>query len=300
MPPRRRIVLPCLALIAAAVGLHRLVRSDPAAPAGPSCTKGCCGAPPKQIAPVAYVDKSNVHNTVVNAFPGAMKGSAVMSKLFSAVRPYGFTKSNTVFGTSTCPDEINGDRGHLTTLLTKHYGTAFPLGGLGGVPSVGKTGFFAFSHHVPDGGHVLVVFGPHIGFTHDGRAGRFLRRGQADASTACGALNAAYSQLASGASTGADPRDAQQSWIRARLQPYMPDVESSPQPMIALVRRFYKIVEEEMLAIATTDYGPGNLVLLGGITINMPYPRPGYFLPLHFSVRSKATEPKDLMSTFDG
>eukprot|EP00415_Alexandrium_ostenfeldii_P000221 UN0221 len=56
--------------------------------------------------------------------------------------------------------------------------------------------------------------------------------------------------------------------------------------MVALVNKFYEIVEEEVLAIVNTDYGNGNLVLLGGITVNMPYPKPGYFLPLHFSVRS--------------
>jgi len=31
------------------------------------------------------------------------------------------------------------------------YMKVFHMGGLGGIPFTGKTGFAAFSHHVPDG-----------------------------------------------------------------------------------------------------------------------------------------------------
>jgi len=65
--------------------------------------------------------------------------------------------------------------------------------------------------------------------------------------------------------------------------------------MVAIVYKAYKIVEKEMLAIVNTDFGPGKLVLLGGIQINMPHPMPGRFLPLHFSIRSKTQAPVDLL-----
>ena len=35
--------------------------------------------------------------------------------------------------------------------MINHLGEVFHLGGLAGVPFTGKTGFAAFSHHVPDG-----------------------------------------------------------------------------------------------------------------------------------------------------
>lgn len=287
-----RTAAPLLAAAAAALGVYSLVQATPRTDVVEDTAQ--------PLAPAAFLggDNKNVQNTVVAAFPGATKGSVVMSKLMSAVKPFGLQKSNTIYGQSICSDEINSDPGHLTTLLTKYYGRTFPLGGIGGAPYVGKTGFMAFSHHVPDNGNVLIVFGPHIGFSPDGEPGKFLRTGQAALSTSCGAVIAAYSQITSGANMRADPQDLEQSWLRGKLQSAASEVSESKQPMVDLVMKAYKKVEEEMLAITNTDFGPGNLVLLGGIQINMPYPMPGYFMPLHFSIRSKTMEPKDLMYTF--
>jgi len=239
----------------------------------------------------------NVSQIVKEAFPGAMKGQAVMSKVLRAIRPHGVRQGNTIYGQSICSDEINGDKGHFPALMGKFYGKVFPLGGIGGAPYVGKTGFMAFSHHVPDDGNVVVVFGPHIGFTMDGKAGRFLREGQAAISTACGAVIAAYGQCLSGSMRG-DPQDAQQSWLRAKLKQHTSAVTSSDNPMVELVMKAYEAVEEEVLAIVNTDFGPGNLVLVGGIQINMPYPMNGFWMPLHFSIRSQDMEPVDLMENF--
>jgi len=244
-----------------------------------------------------WMKQMNVSKTVTEAFPGAMKGQAVMSRALRAMRRYGVRQSNTIYGQSICSDEINGDKGHLSTLLTDYYGKVFPLGGIGGAPYVGKTGFGAFSHHVPDDGHVFIIFGPHIGFTMDGEAGKFLRTGQAAISTACGAVIAAYNQCMAG-SSGSDPQDAQQSWLRAKLKPHCRAVTRSENPMVELVMKAYTAVEDEMLAIVNTDFGSGNLVLLGGIQINMPYPMNGFFMPLHFSIRSAGKEPEDLMPAF--
>lgn len=232
------------------------------------------------------------------SFPGAVNGYNAMSRVLKGVRPYGLTRSNTIYGQSICSDEINGDKGHLTTLLTKYYGRTFPMGGIGGAPYVGKTGFMAFSHHVPDNGHVLIVFGPHIGFSPSGEPAKFMRRGQSAASASCGAVVAAYSQLSSGASMPADVKDMEQSWLRAKLKPHINDVANSNNEMVELVMRAYKCVEAEMLSIVNTEFGPGNLVLVGGIQINMPYPSPGFFMPLHFSLRAKDKEPINLMSAF--
>eukprot|EP00411_Alexandrium_monilatum_P001096 CAMPEP_0175200012 /NCGR_PEP_ID=MMETSP0093-20121207/9323_1 /TAXON_ID=311494 /ORGANISM="Alexandrium monilatum, Strain CCMP3105" /LENGTH=294 /DNA_ID=CAMNT_0016493023 /DNA_START=88 /DNA_END=972 /DNA_ORIENTATION=- len=293
MTRRPRSCVLVLAALAAALVVYNLVQ-------GPRASSDDSPVAAPLLAAPAFLGMGNklVHNTVVAAFPGAMKGSMVMSTLFSTVKPYGLKKSNTIYGQSICSDEINRDPGHLSTLLTKYYGRTFPLGGIGGAPFVGKTGFMAFSHHVPDDGHVLIVFGPHIGFSPDGEPGKFLRTGQAALSTSCGAVIAADSQISSGARFPADASDIEQGWLRSKLASAVPDVAASKQPMVDLVMAAYKAVEEEMLAIVNTDYGPGNLVLLGGIQINMPYPMPGYFYPLHFSIRSKTMRPKDLMSAF--
>ena len=37
------------------------------------------------------------------------------------------------------------------------------MGGLGGLPFTGKTGWGAFSHHVAPGGNIITLFAPHVG-----------------------------------------------------------------------------------------------------------------------------------------
>merc|ERR1719454_1111744 len=102
------------------------------------------------------------------------------------------TPLNTIFGTSICPDEINTMQGSLAAIMKRHWGKCFPMGGISGIPFAGKTGFVAFSHHVPDDGNVMVMFGPHVGISDDGTIGKFVRRGQKKQSTACGAVIGAY------------------------------------------------------------------------------------------------------------
>jgi len=229
------------------------------------------------------------------SFPGAMASHDLFKRVTSVLKNQRVTPENTIYGQSICSDEINNEKRQISTMLTKHFGKVFPMGGIGGAPYVGKTGFAAFSAHVPDNGHVFVLFGPHIGFSSEGQAGKFNRIRQGQPSTACGAVIAAYNQLTATKPTFDDPHDLQQNWLRQRLKSHCADLASSKNLMVDLVLKAYKEIEKEIILISNTNYGPGKLVLLGGIQINMPYPTPGYFLPLHFSVRSSKTAPKDLL-----
>jgi len=51
------------------------------------------------------------------------------------------------------------------------------MGGLGGIPFIGKVGFGAFAGHVPKDGNLFILFAPHVGVTPDGVIGRFARDG---------------------------------------------------------------------------------------------------------------------------
>ena len=44
--------------------------------------------------------------------------------------------------------------------MVKRWGEGFALGGLGGLPFAGKSGFRAYLHHVPDSGELLFMFQP--------------------------------------------------------------------------------------------------------------------------------------------
>ena len=42
-------------------------------------------------------------------FPGALNGKLVESLIFNALSDLGFNGENTLFGDSSCPDEVNHD-----------------------------------------------------------------------------------------------------------------------------------------------------------------------------------------------
>jgi hypothetical protein len=261
-------------------------------------------SPPRDLMPIARMTSPTemrkfVLQVVQESFPGASSARALMPTILDTLRAYGLMPGNVIYGQSICSDEINNEDSHISTLMSTHWGNVFPMGGLGGAPYVGKTGFAAFSHHVPRDGHVVVLFGPHIGLTPDAETGKFLRKGQDEASSACGAAIAAYSQCLVEKRIKNDPEDIEQSWIREGLAPYCGKIQESCSPMIDLVMAHYEIIEQEIFEIINTNFGSGNLVLIGGIQINMPYPLPGFFKPLHFSIRSASFPPKDLLSVLD-
>jgi hypothetical protein len=250
-------------------------------------------------APLKGLQEKYILQVVEESFPGALSGRAMMNMVMDTLRPYDLKPGNVIYGQSLCSDEINNEDSHISSLMSAHWGNTFPMGGIGGAPYVGKTGFAAFSHHVPDDGHVVVLFGPHIGFSPDGAPGKFLRKGHTEESAACGAAIAAYNQCMSRKKMKDDPEDIEQSWIRQGLAPHCGSIVDSCSPMVELARETYELIEKEIFKIVNTDFGGGNLVLIGGIQINMPYPFPGYFMPLHFSIRSANSAPQELMFAFD-
>jgi len=248
--------------------------------------------------PLAFLgsDKREVLSVVEADFPAAVKGGEVVTRALRALKSYGLTRKNVIYGQSIGSDEINAAYGHVSTILTGFYGRSFPMGGLGGAPFVGKTGFMALSRLVPDGGHVFVLFAPHIGYSPSSESGKFLRAGQAGPTSACRELQAAFSQCTSGHQMSGDPSDIMQSWWRAQLKSRCQAVLRSDNQQVELVMQAYKIIEQEIMRIINLGILRGNLVLLGGIQINMPFSLSGYFVPMHFSIRSATRKPVDLMS----
>merc|ERR1712217_427540 len=185
--------------------------------------------------------------------------------------------------------------------LTRDLGSSldlnFPVGGIGGAPYVGKTGFFAFSHHVPDNGNVLVLFGPHVGVTDTGEVGKCLRYGQTSESAACGACIAAYKQCMEGGMQPDMSLDMQQSWLREQVAPHVDRITAAKNPMAELVKVAYEAVLDNMTAIANTEFGSGYLALVGGIQLNMPAGYPDYFVPCHFTIQKRGSAPESLLHT---
>ena len=112
-------------------------------------------------------------------FPGALTGKTTEIHAASVLMKNGFEVENTLFCDSSCPDEINHDdpSEDITMLFQQRWGSIFPLGGLAGIPFTGKTGWNAFSSHVPKDGNIIVLFAPHVGIDSSGLVGKVLRDG---------------------------------------------------------------------------------------------------------------------------
>eukprot|EP00873_Tetraselmis_striata_P028791 jgi/Tetstr1/449055/TSEL_036270.t1 len=229
-------------------------------------------------------------------FPGSLSAGEALRRTTTAL---GALDSNlgpasVLYGHSICPDEINNAQDGLPSRMAGHWGEVFPLGGLGGAPFAGKTGFSAFSHHVPYNGSIIILFGPHIAISASGELGKYRRQGQAADSAACGAVLAAYNSCcqadAAECNTTAplDMLDLEQAWLRQRVAPRCRGVAAAQEPLQELIHGVYQDIEENMLALVNHDFGPGRLILLGGIQINLPAPYEDHFQPLLFRASSQA------------
>jgi len=249
------------------------------------------GCTPSQTSGQVFeaVEAKDAVQTVRKCFPGALEAEEVArrSKRF-LVRQYQFTAENTIYGESTCPDEINHMECSLGSYLQQDWGECFQMGGIGGCPYVGKTGYDALINHVPDDGNVVIMFGPHVGISPNGEVGKYSRVGQAKLSTACGAAIAAYNAGKAGDTSDQGDQDIQQSMLKRKLGKQAGEIAKSKVPMAELAKRAYNLVEEMIMEFAEPTDGFKHLVLIGGIQINMPEPHKEYFLPLKFAITSKA------------
>jgi len=254
---------------------------------------------------------SKAFKALRSSFPGALPGPVVHARTVDVLTraPYNLTPENTLYGNSVCPDEINHEDGGLPDIMKKYWGECFPLGGISGAPFVGKTGFKAFSHHVPKHGHVFVLYGPHVGISDKGEVGKVVREGQDAASHSCGAAIGAYQCCLSKGKLDegwykedqkGDSRDTQMNEILAAIAPHAEEISKQTNPMASLAFEAYGFVDKYIHDIVNCDFGDGNLILVGGIQINMPKPYADHFLPLKFEVRSKrrGATPLNLLDAF--
>ena len=270
--------------------------------------------------PGADVVREAARRTIVDApaeaamerfFPGSLGSSAVDHQVWRTLQKKGYTKANTLFATSTCPDEVNSKPDELIDLMKDRWGENFSLGGLGGVPFTGKAGFAAYAHHVPDKGKMFIMFAPHVGVEYDGKVGALRRMNQDGTSTACGAAIGAYNGIVKeatqrrklGAETGveelaygvtdgvSDYFDAQINFIKLKLGSRLNGIDDANDPiayvsyqMYLLVREFF--INEVITAPGFWDYGD-ELCVLGGIMVNRGTGG-DRLLPLMFQTRTQA------------
>jgi len=245
---------------------------------------------------------SKCFETLHTHFPGSIPGRVVHSRSLDVLEqePFNCTPENTLYGNSVCPDEINHMPGGLPEVMKDYWGKCFPLGGISGAPFSGKTGFGAFSAHVPKDGNIIVLFGPHVGISEEGVIGKHLRQGQDHASTACGAAIGAYNCCKDGAYDDSefDQNDMQMAWIKAQIAPHAERLSKTPNPMAALAYQAFEMVRTKLNSIVNCNFSKGYLILIGGIQINMPIGYEDHFQPLTFEIRSKDQPTQTRLETF--
>jgi len=118
-------------------------------------------------------DQSKQYSCAVNAvkeqFPTAIVSTEVLDKINALLHIKKADKSF-FYAQSVCSDELNFERKDITRLFSDHIGEVFyqsphiptfhhprllplqvfQMGGLAGIPFTGKTGFAAYSGHIPD------------------------------------------------------------------------------------------------------------------------------------------------------
>lgn len=241
-------------------------------------------------------------------FPTAVLSGDCDAAVWKTLRARGFTPANTLLGHSVCSDEINNRKEQLVPLMVDRWGEGFALGGLGGLPFAGKSGFGAYLHHVPDDGKLLVVFAPHVGVDGEGRIGGLQRDGQAKVSSACGAAIGAYKALQSKKSTPQDPLtildnvqkedyqtkfDPQLEQIVNLLAPRLKGIEDASDSIAFVTYQMQGIIRELITACITQTpdlfENASEVAVVGGIIINR---RKGgdFFQPLSFETRKRVPE----------
>jgi hypothetical protein len=151
-------------------------------------------------------------------------------------------------------------------------------------------------HHIPENGHCMLVYGPHVGVDFDGVVGKVNRRGHDHGSgVCCASANAAarYARMVlSGERRECDVPDsildAQQVWVEKEVLKHAERLAKSDDPAVELPHALFDCQNElvnQLIKQAASQMNPGTkLALVGGIQINTPEGTSEYFLPKRFDL----------------
>ncbi len=211
-------------------------------------------------------------------YPNAITQAAFREKVRDRVaNVQGIDISKMLLATSICADDIIAVReaetpAHKAKFKGDFLGP-FSMGGLAGLPYSGLTGMSAIAHHIPDGGSLLIGYGPHIGINDKGELGKLLRPGQHHESSACGALTLAVEHLKSSADYEPpyDDDDTEQMTLERRLLPHREAILAAENPLHAATEVSYGIIHgliDLYVNARKAQFNCEHIALAGGIVIN--------------------------------
>lgn len=188
-----------------------------------------------------------VEEAIMAKFPGAMTAPELADSLIRYLgRQFQVFPNKVVMGASTCVDDI---------IYTKNFHAhseikgPFHLGGLAGLPFTGISGLEALAHHIPDGGTMVLLVEPHIGYSEKKGWGYILRHEQHEVTTCCGALMGTLDKLENGTlKPGVREEDYQGSKIAELVFEHETEILEAENPIIALTKITSQEAERQIRA----------------------------------------------------
>ena len=202
-------------------------------------------------------------------FPNSITLEEFMIDGFKKINEYDFTKENSIACVSVCRDEITRP---LFDLTEKLWGEAFNFSSLGGLMTLGKTGFAAARSHAPEGGLERYVFiaMPHIAISGKGEIGICYREGREDPSHACGALEGIVNEIKSNSlDLHFSMDDIEQTLLKQKV---FGKLNYGEVPDLVKVTHIAKeiVLEELENLIAVVDTEKCDYAVLSGVQIHGP------------------------------
>lgn len=222
-------------------------------------------------------------------YPNAESGREVTKNCMNRlINEYGFDTKKTILGTSVCSDEIVRSSTNFRDHIDQK--NPFSLGGLGGFPFTGTTGFGAFAAHIPDNGYAIIEYGPHIGVSKTGTVGNVQRMGQSLETTCCGALKASMGDiLANKAGMRDSDLDYQQWKLEEQLLTGSEKISTHSEPLVAATDVMYQQIDKRIKTLlneSAEGFKNTTVVLIGGVIINTDFELPDWFDLREFTVKT--------------
>ncbi|MBD3616108.1 MAG: hypothetical protein HUJ22_05995 [Gracilimonas sp.] len=215
---------------------------------------------------------------ITNHYSEAQPLSSLEKRILKELDEQSIKPRDCIWGTSICSDEVNNS----LLGLSKHFKAPGPFffGGISGIPFTGKTGFKAFSSHIPDDGGAVILYGPHIGLNKEGVIGKVHREGQENPTSCCGSLIAGLNNVKEGNVLTISHDDYQQGQVNKILIEHFEQIKKSDTPIKTTTEIAFNQIKRELTDIVSScleHLGSSPILLIGGIVINTDWNQEDFF-----------------------
>eukprot|EP00039_Didymoeca_costata_P008256 m.109564 g.109564 ORF g.109564 m.109564 type:complete len:320 (+) comp14006_c0_seq1:117-1076(+) len=234
-------------------------------------------------------------------FARAIPASVLVSECYRILERRGFDDDNTLFGSSVCPDLL---RNSLVADFTEAWGENVSLGGLGGFPFLGKSGFYSLLDNVPQDGNIFILYCSHVGVNKEGVIGKINRMEDDFDIDCCRSAAQALKTIKEkdpglSLSRSIANLDFQQGYVTKCILKETTRLHEADEPLVELPRIIYLHIRKFMNGLIPSDYNGKPLAFLGGVHVNTPPGVQDHFVPLNFELRNGEGVIEDLLPELD-